>query len=136
MPATRTVVPRSHAAALPTFFPNRVRIESPVYTTNPANGEKLIDENSWQVIYDNVPAAVTPVIRLGEEWRNWRLEFPLEQVTHRTELQGYYPLIKAKHRMIDETGTIHNITASHLSSHKRLTRIMSRVVSPEAIEGI
>lgn len=134
MPATRSIVHRRFAAALPQFFPNRVRIEEPQYTKNTNNGE--MEVSGWKIIYDNIPAAVSPVIRLGEEWRNWRLEFTLEQVTHRSELQGYYPLIKAKHRMIDENGTIHNISASHLSTHRRLTRIMSRVVSPEAVEGI
>jgi len=135
MPYPRALVPRAVTQRLPAFFPTRVRIESPVTTKNPANGE--MEVTGWGTVYDDVPAAVSPVIRLGEEWRNWRLEYVYEQVTHRAQLDGYYPDIKASHRMVDvKTGVVHNISAAHASSHLRLTRIMSRVVDPQAVEGL
>jgi hypothetical protein len=38
--------------------------------------------------------------------------------------------------MVDEEGTIHNITSAHRDAHHKLTRIMSQTVRPEALEGI
>jgi head-tail adaptor len=114
-------------------YPSRVRIERAV-TTQDAAGE--MDVTTWTVIYDNVPAAIMAVIRLGEEFRNWRLEVVLEQVTHRIALQGYYPDVLASDRLVTAGGEIHNITARHLDSHSRMTRLNTRLVSPEAIVGV
>jgi head-tail adaptor len=114
-------------------YPSRVRIERSV-TEQDAAGE--MDTTSWKVIYDNVPAAIMAVIRLGEEFRNWRLEVVLEQVTHRIALQGYYPDVLASDRLVTQSGEIHNITARHLDSHSRMTRLNTRLVSPEAIVGV
>lgn len=136
MPMRRNVMhPKMLVRNLASFFPSRVRIEEPIFQSPlPASGEAKVV--GWNIIYDNVPAAVSAVVRLGEEFRNWRLEFPLEQVTHRILLQGYYPKITAKHRLVTDTGEIHDISARHLDSHSNLTRINSRLVSPEAIEGV
>lgn len=114
-------------------YPSRVRIERVTTTQDVAGYENV---TAWEVIYDNVPAAIMAVIRLGEEFRNWRLEVVLEQVTHRIALQGYYPDIQASDRLVTEAGEIHNITARHLDSHSRMTRLNTRLVSPEAIAGV
>lgn len=136
MPMRRTKIhPKIFTDNLASFFPSRVRIEEPILAdSGTGSGAKTV--TGWKVIYDNVPAAISAVIRLGEEFRNWRLEFPLEQVTHRIILQGYYPNIRADHRMVTDGGEIHDITARHLDSHSNLTRLNTRLVSPEAIEGV
>jgi hypothetical protein len=98
------------------------------------SGEENIDV--WTIIYENVPAAIMAVIRLGEEFRNWRLEMVLEQVTHRIALQGYFPDIRASDRLVTAAGEIHDISARHLDSHSRMTRLNTRLVSPQAVEGV
>jgi len=119
---------RHHAG----FFPSQVDIQRPLKAQNAA-GEEII--SGYETVYNNIPAAISAIIRLGEEWRNWRLEFVLEQVTHRVMLQGYYPDIKASDRMVTAEGEIHNITARHLHSHSHITRMDTRIVSPTAVEG-
>jgi hypothetical protein len=133
MPYRRRLTHTRYPQHLKSFFPSRIRIER-IIVTQSASGEESPD--SFEVVYDNIPAAISAVIRLGEEWRNWRLEFVLEQVTHRTMLLGYYPDIKASDRMVTDAGEIHNITGRHLDSHSTLTRLDTRIVSPEAVAGI
>jgi hypothetical protein len=134
MPYARTIHHSRFANHFPRFFPSRITIERPEFTQN-VHGEEL--PTAFITIYSNIPAAISPVIRLGEEWRNWRLEFVLEQITHRSMLQGLFRDIKATDRMIDqETGEIYNIVSRHLDSHRRMTRLDTRQVHPQAIEGI
>lgn len=133
MPYRRRLTHARYPEHLKAFFPSRIRIER-METTQSASGEET--PSGFTVIYKDVPAAISAVIRLGEEWRNWRLEFVLEQVTHRIMLMGYYPNILASDRLVTEAGEIHNITGRHLDSHSTLTRLDTRIVSPEAIAGI
>ena len=136
MPYTRILTHSRYPKHLKAFFPSRIRIERMI-TEQSASGELSPDDTTpFEIIYEHIPAAISLVIRLGEEWRNWRLEFVLEQVTHRILLMGYYPDIKASDRLVTETGEIHNITGRHLDSHSTLTRIDTRIVSPAAIEGV
>ena len=114
-------------------FPSRYRIERATVQQDAAGEENI---TTWQTVYDNIPCAIMAVIRLGEEFRNWRLEVVLEQVTHRIALQGYYSDILASDRLVTEGGEIHNIAARHLDSHSRMTRLNTRLVSPEAIVGV
>lgn len=133
MPAQRLIPHPRMARHLSSFFPSRVTIERPEFT-QVASGEEKV--TGYIPVYENIPAAISPVIRLGEEWRNWRLEFVLEQVTHRVMLQGYYPDIRASDRMVTAAGEIHNITARHLNSHSNMTRMDTRIVHPTAVEGV
>lgn len=133
MPPRREIPHSRLGVNLNGFFPSRVRIERPIKAQNAA-GEEIV--TGYSIVYDGIPAAISAVIRLGEEWRNWRLEFVLEQTTHRIMLQGYYPDIRASDRLITQAGEIHNITARHLHSHNHITRMDTRIVSPSAIEGV
>lgn len=133
MPHRRDVVHPRMWNHIPERYDSRCRIERGVVTQSEAGEEDII---SWSVIYDNIPCAIMAVIRLGEEFRNWRLEVILEQVTHRISLQGYYPNILASDRLITAGGEIHNITARHLDSQSTATRLNTRLVSPEAIIGV
>lgn len=135
MPYGRGILHSRFVDALPRFYPSFIRIERPVMVRNPDNGEET--PGSYTVVYDRVPASISPVTRLGEEWRNWRLEFVLEQVTHRIMLKGLFPDIKATDRLVDiELDEIHNIVSRHLDSHRHLTRMDTRIVRPQAIEGV
>lgn len=135
MPPTRAILHPRFVTHLPGFFISRVRIEEAVMVQDARFNEET--PSGFTIIYDNVHATITPVTRLGEEWRNWRLEFVLEQVTHRIMLKGLYPDIKATHRLIDiQRDEIHNIVSRHLDSHRHITRMDTRIVQPNAVEGI
>lgn len=133
MPYRRSVLhPRMVDHIGEQYYPSRVRIERPTYGAQQLSGERPI---VWVIVQDDIPAAIMAIVRLGEEWRNWRLEFPLEQVTHRISLQGLYPWIDATMRLITDQGEVHNIQARHLDSHNRMTRINTKVFQPEAEAG-
>lgn len=116
------------------FYPALVTFESPVRVAQPS-GEPLITE--WVPVAGliDIRATVTAVLRLVEEWRNWRLEYVMEQVTHQTSLDGPYPAIDATMRMVLPSGEIHNVVSRHIDSHSSTTRVMSRIFHPTAVEG-
>lgn len=134
MPYTRDILHTRFVTHLPGFFPSVVRIERPEVGQT-SSGEEQV--TGFTVLYAGLNAAISPVTRLGEEWRNWRLEFVLEQVTHRIMLKGLFSEIKATDRLIDvQTGDIHNIVSRHLDSHRNITRLDTRIVRPQAVEGV
>lgn len=135
MPGVRTVIhPRFRGQTSRQFFPEVVRIEKKV-ESQAANGELSYTWVPREGV-EQVHATVTGVIRLGEEWRNWRNQFVLEQITHMCELDGYYPQIQSDDRLVRESGDILNIQSRHVDSHAMLTRVHARLVSPEAVPGL
>lgn len=134
MPYQRAITHSRYPTAIRAFFPLLINIERPVYAQSVSGEEKPA---SFTVIHRHVRAAVSPVIRLGEEWRNWRLDFVLEQMTHRMMLMGYFPDIEATDRIIIlSRNEVHNIVGRHVDSHSNLTRIDTRVVHPESVAGV
>jgi len=118
------------------FYPSKVTIQRPIRVQS-LSGEEEVDH--WENVYEHVRAAVSVVLRHIEEWRNWRIDFVMEQVTHNIALPGLYPDIQADWRLVVE-GTdpleIHNISSRHLDSHVMLTRVMTRVTYPAAEPGL
>lgn len=136
MPGLRTLAhPRMRGQNQRQFFPETVRIEMKGTVTQAANGQEVI---TWvpRPGCKFVRATVTGVIRLGEEWRNWRNQFVLEQVTHMCQLDGVYPQIQADDRMVRANGEIHDIQSRHIDSHVTITRLHTRLKSPEAVPGL
>jgi hypothetical protein len=134
MPGIRTPFhPRLLGQTARQFFPEVVRLESPTVTDAPSgSGARKV---AWNLEME-VRATVTPVVRLGEEWRNFRLPFVFLQITHMIELDGYYPEITNNWRVVEPSGQVHNIQSSMLDSHSKLTRLHTRIMSPTAVEGL